>query len=79
MQVESLVPANPKVWWFRGLRWAQPSVQHLRQLMRHVVENRAEARRRGAAARRRMVELYSPEATGRLVAAELRRVNDLIP
>ncbi len=28
--------------------WAQPSVQHLRQLMRHVFTNREEAKRCGA-------------------------------
>ncbi|KXZ50642.1 hypothetical protein GPECTOR_15g326 [Gonium pectorale] len=28
--------SDNSVWWFRGLKWAQPSVHHTRQLMRHV-------------------------------------------
>ncbi len=28
--------ADNSVWWFRGLKWAQPSVRHTRQLMRRV-------------------------------------------
>lgn len=43
MQVERLVPADPSVWWFRGLRWAQPSREHLTRLMRHVFTHRDEA------------------------------------
>ena len=59
---------------FAGHRWAQPSVHHLRQLMRHVVEHRGEAAARGRAARRRMVQRYSPAAVAELTARELRRI-----
>jgi glycosyltransferase involved in cell wall biosynthesis len=57
-----------------GGKWAQPSAFHLRQLMRRVVGNRDEARARGAAARRRMVERYSPDAIARVLLREWRRV-----
>ncbi len=30
LRILGLVPADPSVWWFRGLKWAQPSVSHLR-------------------------------------------------
>ena len=43
-------------------QWAEPSVPHLRQLMRRVFERRDEAAQRGKAARDRMVREYSPEA-----------------
>ena len=57
-----------------GHRWAQPSVQHLSQLMRHVVEHRQEAAARGRAARRRMAAQYSPDAVAEVVAQQLRRI-----
>ncbi|GAB4823498.1 hypothetical protein N2152v2_010544 [Parachlorella kessleri] len=56
------------------VRWAHPSVDHLRQLLRHVVEHRDEAAARGRAARARVVERYSLEAVGRRVAARLRDI-----
>jgi len=40
---QGLVPVHDtseSAWWFKGLNWAQPNVQHLRQLMRRVYENR---------------------------------------
>jgi hypothetical protein len=57
----------------------QPSISHLRSLMRHVVTHQEEARSRGRAARQRMIDKYSPDAIGPLVAQELRRVDALIP
>jgi len=32
---------------FEGHMWAAPSVQHLKQLMSHVVQNRKEAQKKG--------------------------------
>ena len=43
-------------------QWAEPSVPHLRQLMRRVFERRDEAARRGKAARERMVREYKKRA-----------------
>lgn len=57
-----------------GHRMAEPSVDHLVQLMQHVVGNRFEAMARGRAARRRMVALYSPAAVAQIVEAQLRRI-----
>lgn len=42
--------------------------------MRHVVAHRQEAAARGRAARRRMLERYSPDAVAEQVAAQLRRI-----
>jgi len=43
---------------FRGQRWAAPSVEHLRSLMRHVYTHREEARRIGGRARAEILERY---------------------
>jgi glycosyltransferase involved in cell wall biosynthesis len=54
--------------------WAQPSVEHAAELMRHVYENREEAASKGARAREDIARTLSPEATG---AAMLRRLEQL--
>lgn len=66
-------------WSMRGLSWAQPSVQHLRALMRHVFIHRDEAAARGAAARARMVERYSPPAIAKVLFSELQRIQAAMP
>lgn len=43
LEVESLVPAVAKCPYYEGFRWAQPSYEHLRKLMRWVYENQNEA------------------------------------
>lgn len=65
-------------WWFKGARWADADVGHLRQLMRRVYENRGEARRKGAAARELMHAMYSPAAVGRVLGAEVGRLRAAI-
>jgi glycosyltransferase involved in cell wall biosynthesis len=52
IRVERLVPAVAKCPYYQGFQWAEPSYEHLRQLMRHVYENREEARSKGARASR---------------------------
>jgi hypothetical protein len=37
--VDGLVPTGSDVWWFKDSNWAQPSISHLRRLMRRVVTN----------------------------------------
>lgn len=63
----------------RGLSWAQPSVPHLRSLMRRVYAHRDEAAARGAAARLRMVERYSPPAIAKVLFAEIERIQASLP
>lgn len=57
-----------------GHRWAEPSLTHLRQLMRHVFVHREEARARGAAARACMQADFSPVSLAEQVAARLMRL-----
>ena len=57
----SPVPWNSDVELYMGHRWAEPSVEHLRQQMRHVFRHREEARRKAARGRAEMVERWDWE------------------
>uniref|UniRef100_J3MW91 Glycosyl transferase family 1 domain-containing protein n=1 Tax=Oryza brachyantha TaxID=4533 RepID=J3MW91_ORYBR len=58
---------------FKGHLCAEPSVDHLRTLMRHVFSDREEARRKGKKAREDMVERFSPAIVARIVADQLQQ------
>jgi hypothetical protein len=47
LRVTRLVPAVAKCPYYVGYEWADPDVEHLRHLMRHVYEQRDEARAKG--------------------------------
>lgn len=78
--VEGLVHTSNGSQWYSegGQRWAQPSVPHLRQLMRHVVTHPEDAAAKGAAARRRMQERYAPSVVAQLAAERLRAIDEII-
>lgn len=52
LRIRGTTPARAKCPYYRGFRWADPDPEHLRHLLRHVYENREEARARGLAAAR---------------------------
>jgi len=54
-----------------GEMWADPSVEHAAELLRHVFENRDEARARGQTARRDIEANYSEESLAKLIEARL--------
>ncbi|MCH8268975.1 MAG: glycosyltransferase [Acidobacteria bacterium] len=58
IDLEGVVPTPPDVdvELYAGQRWAEPSVEHLRQLMRQVFSHREEAQRRAERGRAEMVE-----------------------
>lgn len=62
---------------FAGHLWAEPSQTHLRQLMRRVVTDPAEARRKGKQARRDMQTKYCPRCVAKLVIEELARIQGI--
>lgn len=70
------VPADIDIESFAGHCWAAPSVDHLRQLMREVVSNRAEATRRAEQGRREVSERFNWDVVGRHWAAEFQRLLD---
>ncbi len=72
--IDGLVTVPEGVGPFGGHKWAQPSVAHLRQRMREVWGDREEAARRGLAARKRMVQRYSPHMLARQVVERLHQI-----
>jgi glycosyltransferase involved in cell wall biosynthesis len=78
ISIDGLVPIYGNEM-FNGLKWAQPSVQHLVKLMQRVVGSRTQAAAKGAAARARMVEKYSPAAIADILVRELQRIQDKVP
>ena len=74
IDVEGLVPAAAEEEIFAGHMWAQPSVEHLRQLMRRVVSQRAEAQQRARQGRRDMVAHWDWSITAPLWVDEFRRL-----
>jgi len=74
IDLERLEPAPPDVelgHLYGGLRWAKPSVDHLRALMRHVFTHRSEARAKGQRARLDAVSLWDTRVTGPAFVQEL--------
>jgi glycosyltransferase involved in cell wall biosynthesis len=68
----TMVPLQATVHVYRkGCLWAEPSVDHAAELMRWVVEHRAEARAMGERAGRDVRETLSLEAAGRRMARRL--------
>lgn len=59
---------------FKGHLCAEPSVDQLSVLMRHVVDNREEARNKGKKAREDMIKRFSPEVVARIVANKIQQV-----
>ncbi len=59
LRLDRLVPAQAKCPYYAGFKWAEPSYHHLRRLMRHVVENQAEARAKGQRASRDALENWT--------------------
>jgi len=72
--IEGIVPAEAKCPYYQGFNWAEPSYEQLRTLMRHVYDNREEAKLKGARA--------SSEVLGRWtwrhsVEKIIRRLNEV--
>jgi glycosyltransferase involved in cell wall biosynthesis/tetratricopeptide (TPR) repeat protein len=67
------VPERFSVYWpvFRGHRWGEPSVTHLRRLMRQVFEERAEAAARALRGQREVCERFTWSRVAGLVAERL--------
>ncbi|MCS7220812.1 MAG: glycosyltransferase [Anaerolineae bacterium] len=56
---------------FQGHRWAEPSVDHLRQLMRQVFEDRQSARQKGQTAREHIILHFNRELVARQIKERL--------
>jgi glycosyltransferase involved in cell wall biosynthesis len=63
---------------FIGQKWAQPSVKHMIQLMRHVYNNPKEGVAKGKAARKHIQAHFTPEVVARVVAKEVKRLQPIL-
>jgi glycosyltransferase involved in cell wall biosynthesis len=61
---EEMIKISPN---YTGQKWAIPSEEHLRKLMRHVYENYSEAKEKGRKGRKFLQENFSPEIIGRKI------------
>jgi glycosyltransferase involved in cell wall biosynthesis len=77
IEIEGLedVPDNAETFFYKGYRWSRPSVDHLRQLMRHVYEHRQEARSKGAKARADVCRHWTWDHATAAVMKELAKFN----
>ncbi|MDQ3870164.1 MAG: glycosyltransferase [Chloroflexota bacterium] len=79
LEVEGVVPvparALPEGPAFAGHRWAEPSLDHLRELMRHVYDHPDEARAKGRAAQAEVERRYD---VGRACDAVVGRLRELV-
>ncbi len=68
------VPADVDGEYYAGHHWAEPSVDHLRQLMRQVFSHPEEARQRAARGRAELVERWDWSVVSKHWANEFRRL-----
>lgn len=71
LRIRRTIPAVAKCPYYEGYRWADPDPEHLRHLLRHVYENRDEARRRGEAAALETAQKWSWDRSAAKIIARL--------
>ncbi len=76
IDIEGLVPASVEEEIFAGHLWAQPSVEHLRKLMREVSSRPQEAKKRAQQGRRDLVADWDWSVRAPLWVDEFRRLLD---
>lgn len=74
LSIEGLVSAEAKCPYYEGFNWAEPSYEHLRALMRHVYENREEARLKGARASSEVLGRWTWRHSAEKIIRRLREV-----
>jgi glycosyltransferase involved in cell wall biosynthesis len=61
LEVKAMVKAVAKCPWYEGFEWAEPDFDHLRFLLREVVDRPEQARARGLAAAGEVADKYTIE------------------
>jgi glycosyltransferase involved in cell wall biosynthesis len=74
LRIRGVVPADSSCPYYTGFSWADPDAEHLGQLMRHVYENRGEARERGLRAAERVRATLTWKRTARAIIGRLEEV-----
>jgi GT2 family glycosyltransferase/glycosyltransferase involved in cell wall biosynthesis len=75
LRIRGTVPADAANPYYAGFSWADPDAEHLGQLMRHVYENREEAKGRGVRAAARVRATLSWKATVRAIIRRLEEID----
>jgi GT2 family glycosyltransferase len=75
LEIERIVPAQARCRYYDGSNWAEPSYEHLRALMRHVYENREEARLKGARASAEVLGRWTWRQSAEKIIERLREIN----
>jgi GT2 family glycosyltransferase len=71
LRIRGVVEARAKCPYYEGFRWAEPDEEHLRHLLRHVYEQRDEARERGQAAAREVRDQWTWQHAARRILARV--------
>lgn len=86
LQVKSLIPAVAKCPYYQGFKWADPDMDHLSALLRHVFENQEEAKEKGRRAAEDVAAHWTFRHTAARIAKRLSEIqgkelkfNDYIP
>jgi GT2 family glycosyltransferase/glycosyltransferase involved in cell wall biosynthesis len=75
LSIEGMVKAEAKCPYYQGFRWANPSYEHLRGLLRHVYGNREEARLKGARASAEVLGRWTWRHSAEKIIGRLREIN----
>jgi len=57
------------------MNWAEPSIRHLKELMRYTYTHQEEAKKKGEVARKNIETKLSPEVIGKLMVDRLKQIN----
>ena len=60
--------------YYKGFNWAEPSLEHLRALLRHVYEHPEEARRKGERASMEVLSKWTWQQSARCIVDRLERI-----
>jgi GT2 family glycosyltransferase len=74
LAVERLMPTATLSPYYQNMRWAEPSYEHLRQLMRYVFEHRVEAAAIGARAAQQIHAQWTWQQSSERIIARLGRI-----
>lgn len=75
LRIRGTVAAVARSAYYSGFRWAEPDLEHLRFLLRHVYENRDEAVARGRAAAREIAAKWTWDHTASNIIARLEALS----
>lgn len=72
--IKKLVPAVAKTPYYKGFKWAEPDIEHLRFVMRYVFEHREEARNKGLKASAEILANWTWIKAAQKIKERLREV-----